>query len=130
MISRIYLSYLFIILLRPCTLEIEVSWCGRSILLIGRNKNSMDDRLFRSRSEMLKKRDAVARQCVFGVRSVRGTRRIIERDIKTKEQEILVLIRVSLKLFLFLNTSYLFPASARAILGKVSTHFRATIFII
>jgi len=76
------------------------------------------------RSEMLKKRDAVARECVFGARSVRGTRRISERDIKTKEEEILVLIQVLIKLFLFLNTFYLSSASARAILRKVSTRFR------
>jgi len=94
----------------------------RPINIIDRKKNSMDVRLFRSRSEMLK-RDAVARQRVFGARSLRGARIIIKRDIKTWEQEILVLIRVLLKLFLFLNT-YLFLASARAVLGKVSTRSR------
>jgi len=99
-----------------------ISWCGRSILLIGRKKDSKDVWLFRSQSEILKKRNAVARQ-VFGARSLRDARIIIER-IKTWEQEILVLIWVPLKLFLFLNTSYLFPASARAILGKVSTRSR------
>jgi len=51
--------------------------------IIGRKKNSTDVRLFRSRNEMLKKRDAVARQRVFGAQSLRGARIIIERDIKT-----------------------------------------------
>jgi len=95
-----------------------VSWCGRSILSIARRipwtigYSARGARCWRRETRL-------SGNAVFGARSLLSARIIMERDIKTWEQEILVLIWVPLKLFLFLNTCYLFPASARAILGKI-----------